>query len=68
MKNGWVNVENNIPEEVTPVLVYGECCEVCYHIKIAEIEDGVWFESGTGEDLKFRPTFWQHLPEPPNCI
>jgi len=41
---------------------------VCYHIKIAEIEDGVWFESGTGENLKFRPTFWQHLPEPPNCI
>lgn len=47
------------------MLVYGQCCDICYQIKIAEIEDGEWFESGTGEDLTFNPTHWMPLPEIP---
>ncbi len=63
---GWTSVKNQLPTNVTPVLVYGECCDVCWHIKIAEIEDNHWFESGTGEDLVFKPTYWMPLPELPD--
>ena len=65
MENLWIDVKEKLPKEVTPVIVYGECCDICYHIKIAEIEDGVWFESGVGLDLDFKPSHWQYLPNPP---
>lgn len=61
----WVAVKDKLPNDVTPVLVYGECCDVCWHIKIAELEKGGWWESGTGEDLVFKPTYWAELPKPP---
>lgn len=61
----WINVKDDLPENVTPVLVYGECCDICYQIKIAEIEENRWWESGTGEDLTFRPTHWMPLPSKP---
>lgn len=63
----WRKVEDSMPEDVTAVLVYGWCCDVCWHIKIAEIEKGEWWESGTGEDLVFKPTHWMPLPLPPIC-
>tara|TARA_R110002020_G_scaffold463108_1_gene683007 strand:+ start:90 stop:341 length:252 start_codon:yes stop_codon:yes gene_type:complete len=63
----WVAVTYKLPEEVRAVLVYSECCEVCWHMNIAEIEEGKWFESGSGEDLKLQPTHWAELPEPP-CL
>jgi hypothetical protein len=65
MKN-WIKISEKLPKDVTPVLVYGECCDVCYQIKIAEIEQGEWFESGHGEDLKFKPTHWMPLPDVPS--
>jgi hypothetical protein len=60
---GWVHVTEQMPKNVTPVLVLGWCCDICHNIKIAEMEDD-WFESGTGEDLHFKPDFWQPLPYP----
>lgn len=64
-KKHWKSVKDHLPPEVTPVLVYGECCDICYHILVAEIEDGEWFQSGTGDDLVFKPTHWMNIPEPP---
>jgi hypothetical protein len=62
----WIPLTDKGPNDVTPVLVYGECCDTCYHILIAELEEGWWFESATGEDLTFEPTHWMELPEPPS--
>lgn len=61
----WIRVEDKMPDNVTAVLVYGECCDLCYNIRIAEIENGEWFESGHGTDLFFTPTHWMPLPDPP---
>lgn len=61
----WIRLEDKMPENVTPVLVYGECCELCANILIAELENGEWFESGHGIEIFFKPTHWQPLPDPP---
>lgn len=63
----WISIIQQMPNDVTPVLVYGECCDVCYQIKIAEVEEGKWWESATGKDLPFKPTHWMPLPHPPTC-
>lgn len=61
---GWISVDN-MPPPVTPVLVFGWCCDICHNIKIAEWEDGVgWWESGTGDNLFFKVVYWQRLPFP----
>lgn len=60
----WIPA-TTLPPPVTPVLALGWCCDVCHNIKIAEWEDGVgWWESGTGEGLKFTVDYWQQLPFP----
>lgn len=61
----WENIEESLPNELTKVLVFGNCCDVCSHIKIAELEKGEWWESGTGDGLNFKPTYWMPLPSPP---
>jgi hypothetical protein len=61
----WIPIKGNLPKNVTPVLVYSECCDVCSYMQIAEIEDGKWFVSGTGIDLNIQPTHWAKLPNPP---
>lgn len=63
----WIPVAERMPPPVTAVLVFGWCCDACWHIKIAEIEKGEWWESGTGEDLVFKPTHWMPLPLQPIC-
>lgn len=50
---------------IRKVLVCGKCCDVCSHVKIAELEQGEWWESATGDDLNFKPTHWMALPLPP---
>lgn len=61
----WIKVSDHLPKDVTQVLVYGECCDVCYNIEIGEIEKGDWWESGKGEDFKFKVTHWIPLPPIP---
>lgn len=61
---GWISVTESLPNNITPVLVFGVCCGMCLNIKIAEIEDNNWFESGIGENLHFKVLYWQHLPYP----
>ena len=61
----WIAVSKKLPKEVMPVLVYSECCEVCWYMAIAEIEEGKWFDSSTGEDVEVEPTHWAELPKPP---
>lgn len=68
MKEEWIDVKDRLPKDVTPVLAYGECCDGCYNIDIAEIEGGDWWESGTGEDLWYKVTHWMPLPEPPQPL
>ena len=62
----WVSVDYRLPNPVTPVLVYSTCCSVCWYMQIGEVEDGKWFESGSGDDLEARPTHWAELPNPPH--
>jgi len=33
---GWIPVTERMPPDVTPVLVFGWCCDICYNIRIAE--------------------------------
>jgi hypothetical protein len=61
----WRKVDEELPKNVTAVLIYSECCEVCSYMQIAEIEDGKWFVSGSGEDVNVEPTHWAELPKPP---
>lgn len=63
----WIPLKVQIPDNVTPVLVYWECCDVCYQVEIAEIENNEWFVSDTGENLNFQPTHWMALPLPPTA-
>lgn len=67
-ENDWISLKESTPPPVTPVLVYGECCDACYNIIIAEHENLNWFESSTGEYLTFDPAFYMPLPQPPNKI
>jgi len=54
--SGWINVDERLPEEDTPVLTYhGDECDVAWH------HNSFWF--GTAEMIT--PTHWQPLPEPP---
>ena len=61
----WISVKDRMPNDVTPVLVFGYCCSVCHNIVIAEIEKGNWWLSGQGDDLNFAPSHWKPLPNPP---
>lgn len=65
--NGWISVEERLPENETEVLIY--CPEFVCTIKLAMwIEDGFYVDK---EDLivKAAPngycTHWQPLPKPP---
>ena len=62
-KPKWLSVDEYLPKNVTPVLVKGNCCDICEHKVIAEIEDGEWFLSGDGENLTFKPTHWMEIPQ-----
>tara|TARA_R110000868_G_scaffold101359_1_gene279042 strand:- start:409 stop:609 length:201 start_codon:yes stop_codon:yes gene_type:complete len=62
----WIKVEDKLPKQVTPVLVYGECCDICCNIAVAELENDNWFISGLGEDLIFTPTHWCKIEIPEN--
>lgn len=61
----WIDVNKDLPKDVTAVLAYSECCNVCSYMYIAEIEDGDWFNSNTGDSLDMRITHWMELPKPP---
>ena len=61
----WISVKNGMPNDVTPVLVFGYCCSACHNIDIAEIEKGNWWLSGQGKDLNYTPSHWKPLPNPP---
>lgn len=60
---GWIHVTEQLPKGLKPVLVLGWCCDICHKIKIAEMGDD-WFDPETGEELHFKPDFWQPLPYP----
>ena len=64
---GWIPVKEKMPPQVTPVLVFGCCCDGCYNIIIAEYEVAGWWESYHGSDLHFEPEFWMPLPFPSAC-
>jgi hypothetical protein len=64
---GWIPVTERMPPDVTPVLVFGWCCDICHNIRIAEYEVDGWWESYHGEDLTFEPEYWMPLPFPPAC-
>ena len=64
---GWIPVKEKMPPQITPVLVFGCCCDVCYNIRIAEYEVDGWWESYHGSDLHFEPEFWMPLPFPSAC-
>jgi hypothetical protein len=52
----WISVDEQMPEEDTPVLTYhGDECDVAWH------HNSFWF--GTAEMIT--PTHWQPLPPPP---
>ena len=67
LKAGWIPVSERMPPDITPVLVFGFCCEICHNIRIAEYEVNGWWESYHGSDLHFEPEFWQPLPFPSAC-
>lgn len=61
---GWISVKERMPPDVTPVLVFGYCCDVCHNVRIAEYEVDGWWESFHGTDLHFEPEYWMPLPVP----
>ena len=61
---GWISVKERMPQDVTPVLVFGYCCDVCHNVRIAEYEVDGWWESFHGTDLHFEPEYWMPLPVP----
>lgn len=63
---GWIHVTEQMPPNVTPVLAFGWCCDVCHDIVIAEYEVDEWWESYNGENLTFKPEYWMPLPFPLN--
>ncbi len=64
MKDNWIKVEDQKPPDVTPVFVYFACCNACHWFEVAEIENGKWFESNSGNNLEFKPTHWQPTKPP----
>jgi len=61
----WIKINEDMPPSVTPILAYFSCCDVCDYFIVAEFENDGWFESSTGEDLRFVPTHWMPLPKKP---
>lgn len=61
---GWISVKERMPPDVTPVLVFGYCCDVCHNVRIAEYEVDGWWESFHGTDLHFEPEYRMPLPVP----
>jgi len=67
LATGWIPVTERMPPNVTPVLVFGWCCDICHNIRIAEYEIDGWWESYHGNDLTFEPEYWMPLPFPSAC-
>ena len=63
----WIKIEDikSVPQ-VTPVLIYGKCCDICYNVVVGELEVDQWFVSGTGEDLTFIPSHYCLIDIPSN--
>lgn len=63
LESGWIEVKERMPKPLTQVLVFGRCCEACKNIRIVEFDD-VWYDAYSGENIHFKPEFWQPLPYP----
>jgi len=56
--NGWISVEDRLPEDGRLVLVSGG---------VARLENGIWYSytGYTRQKIIWNVTHWQPLPEPP---
>ena len=68
LSDGWISVKDQMPPDVTPVLVFGWCCDICHNIRIAEYEVDGWWESFHGNDLTFIPEYWMPFPGVPSAF
>lgn len=63
----WISVEDGLPEELTPVLIFTSITEqgVC----MAFVENGKWIDGYSGRGIVLMQqeliTHWMPLPEPP---
>lgn len=63
----WISVEDGLPEELTPVLIFTSITEqgVC----MAFVENGKWIDGYSGRGIALMQqeliTHWMPLPEPP---
>lgn len=56
--NGWISVEDRLPEPYEKVLVFGDFDNIVnYRVDYLDVY-GIWIHS-------FHVTHWQYLPEPP---
>lgn len=64
---GWINVEDDIPEDGEKVIIYG--CQCNTNIKweqmVAQRVCGAWFSYPGGYELCGKVTHWRHLNKPP---
>ena len=61
----WMKIENRLPYEIEPVLVYAKNEYGGYTKKIAIRDEQFWFNWETHKRLPHIPTHWQPLPESP---
>lgn len=66
-KEGWISVEDRLPEDIDKVLVYLDGpYDHGRRVAISYCHEGQWLsiEGGSWPDMP-KPTHWQPLPQPP---
>lgn len=61
----WIKVQDRLPDEIEPILVYSKNKYGGYTKKIGVLDDERWFNWETYKLLFNQPTHWQPLPESP---
>lgn len=66
MKNNWISINDNLPQEDRSVLIHRQKDDV---VSLGYIEGGVWYDMAfTDESRDYETanvTHWMPLPEPP---